>query len=305
MDTLSLLLSRFSVSAGVFYTGRICGVHAFPDDAARGHLHLIEQGPVDLIDSHGHSRRIALPTLLFLPRPERHRLVADDSAGAQVLCATVQFGGGSNNNPVSDSLPELVAVELGKLEGAASLLALVAQEAFGGEPGAQTAVDRLCELLIIRLLRYCLQEGLTTGGTLAGLSDARLAKALAALHREPARPWELEDMAAEAGMSRARFAARFREVTGQTPVHYLAAWRIALAQNLLKSGRPMKQVSVEAGYGSSSAFTRAFIRQVGLPPTQWLRKIEAAADAKPQADGGGRALGPGARAKAPAAPSMH
>lgn len=276
MDTLSLLLSRFSVSAGVFYTGRICGVHAFPDDAVRGHLHLIERGPIDLIGAHGSVRRIVVPTLLFLPRPERHRLVADDAGGAQVLCATVRFGGSSTSNPISDSLPELVAVELGDLEGSCHLLSMVAKEAFGGEAGAQTAVDRLCELLIIRLLRHCLKEGLTTGGTLAGLSDPRLAKALAAIHRAPARAWELEDMAAEAGMSRARFAARFREVTGQTPVHYLATWRITLAQNMLKNGRPIKQVCIEAGYGSSSAFTRAFIRQVGEAPTQWLRSIEAA-----------------------------
>lgn len=187
MDTLSLLLSRFAVSAGVFYTGRICGVHAFPDDTERGHLHLIERGPVDLIDAQGDTRRIDAPTILFLPRPKRHRLVADDAAGAQVLCATVQFGGSSNRNPVSDSLPELLAVELDKLEGAPHLLSMVTGEAFGGEPGAQTAVDCLCELLIIRLLRYCLKTGLTTGGTLAGLSDARLAKALAAIHRDPPR----------------------------------------------------------------------------------------------------------------------
>lgn len=275
MDTLSLLLSRFAVSAGVFYTGRICGVHAFPDDTERGHLHLIERGPVDLYAADGSRQRFEEPTLLFLPRPERHRLIADDAQGAQVLCATVQFGGGSNNNPVSDSLPPLVAVELAQIEGSAALLSLIAQEAFCVEPGAQTAVDRLCELLIIRLLRYCLKEGLTTGGTLAGLSDPRLAKALAAMHRESTRPWELEDLAAEAGMSRARFAARFREVTGQTPVHYLAAWRIALAQKMLKSGRAMKQVSVEAGYASSSAFTRAFIREVGMTPSHWLKQAGA------------------------------
>ena len=281
MDTLSLLLSRFAVSAGVFYTGRICGVHGFPEDTARAHLHLIERGPVALVDAHGRSRQIVQPTILFLPRPERHRLIADDLDGAQVLCATVQFGGGSNANPVSDSLPDTLSVELGKVDGGPSLLDLITQEAFGAQPGAQTAVDRLCELLIIRLLRYCLKEGLTTGGTLAGLADARLAKALAAMHREPTRGWELEDMAAEAGMSRARFAARFREVTGQTPVHYLAAWRIALAQNLLKRGHPMKQVCEEAGYSSASSFTRAFVRQVGTAPSQWLKDIEAQARARP------------------------
>lgn len=271
MDTLSLLLSRFAVTAGVFYTGRICGVHPFPAATERGHLHVIQQGPVDLIDAEGRCRRIEEPSLLFLPRPERHRLAADDSNGAQVLCATVQFGGSSNNNPISESLPELVCVKLADIEACDALLSLVAQEAFGDQPGSQAAVDRLCDLLIIRLLRHCLQAGLTMGGTLAGLSDERLAKALAAIHRDPARAWELEAMAAEAGMSRARFAARFREVTGQTPVHYLAAWRIALAQKMLKAGQAMKLASHEAGYASGSAFTRAFQRHVGMTPTHWLQ----------------------------------
>ena len=132
---------------------------------------------------------------------------------------------------------------------------------------------------MIRLLRHCLDRGLTSGGTLAGLSDPRLAKALIAIHEEPARPWELSDMAAAAGMSRARFAVRFREVTGQTPADYLAAWRITTAQSLLKSGRQMKHVAFDVGYGSASAFTRAFIRKVGLPPSQWLKHIERAAGA--------------------------
>jgi AraC-like DNA-binding protein len=188
-----------------------------------------------------------------------------------VLCATVQFGGNGTNNPLGNSLPPLVAVELARLHEASFLLSLIQQEAFDARSGAQAAIDCLCELLIIRLLRHCLDEGLTTGGTLAGLSDPRLARAIAAIHREPTRAWALADMAAEAGMSRARFAARFRQVTGQTPGHCLAGWRIAVAQGLLKSGRPMKQVCLQAGYASSSAFTRAFIRQVGLSPARWRK----------------------------------
>lgn len=276
MDALSLLLSRFSISAGVFYTGRICGIHPFEADGLRGHLHLIEQGPVDLTDSDGGCLHIAEPSILFLPRPERHRLIADDAKGARVICATVRFGG-SNNNPISESLPALVLVRLAQLEGTGQLLELIAQEAFVDAPGRQAAVNRLCELVVIRLLRHCLAHGLTSRGTLAGLGDCRLAKTLTALHQQPTRSWDLVEMAAVAGMSRARFAVHFREVIGQTPADYLAQWRITVAQHLLKSGRAMKQVSVEAGYGSSSAFTRAFVRKVGLPPSQWLKNLETPA----------------------------
>lgn len=290
MDALSLLLSRFAISAGVFYTGRICGVHAFEADRLHGHIHLIERGPVDLIDREGACLSITEPSILLLPRPERHRLIADDQKGARVICATVQFGGG-NSNPISESLPPLVLVQLTALEGTAQLLELIAQEAFDEKPGGHAAVDRLCELLIIRLLRHCLAHGLTSRGTLAGLSDGRLAKVLNAIHSQPTRPWDLLDMAAVAGMSRARFAVNFREVTGQTPADYLAEWRITVAQHLLKSGRAMKQVSAEAGYGSSSAFTRAFVRKVGVPPSQWLKSLETARAEERVLDAAGEGFG--------------
>ncbi|MBL0419141.1 AraC family transcriptional regulator [Ramlibacter sp. AW1] len=275
MDMLSRLLSRFAISAGVFYTGRICGVHPFASDAHRGHLHLIQSGPVDLVDDHGHSRRIDAPSLIFMPRPERHSLIADESGGAKVLCATVQFGGGDNRNPISESLPAVVLVPLAELEGSSAVLELVAAEAFHDQPGANAAVDRLCEVLIIKLLRHCLRAGITHGGMLAGLSDPRLSKALAAVHGDPMQAWTLVALAREAGMSRARFAAHFHQVIGVTPADYLASWRISIAQKLLRGGRPIKQVCGESGYGSSSALTRAFIRKVGVPPTEWLRKLEA------------------------------
>ena len=121
-----------------------------------------------------------------------------------------------------------------------------------------------------------MDRGLTQGGTLAGLADARLTKALVALHEDPTRAWDLADMAALAGMSRARFAMHFREITGDTPADYLATWRITLAQGMLRAGRPLKHVAIEVGYGSSSALTRAFIRKIGQPPTYWLRQYEAA-----------------------------
>jgi transcriptional regulator GlxA family with amidase domain len=167
----------------------------------------------------------------------------------------------------------LVIIPLSQLAGAQPLLELLYEEAFSEFCGRQAALDRLCELLLIRLLRHCLDAGLARGGALSGLSDPRLAKALVAMHDNPARDWELTEMAALAGMSRARFAVHFRQVTGETPANYLASWRIALAQSLLRAGRPLKHVSVEVGYGSASALTRAFVRKMGTSPVAWLRAI--------------------------------
>ncbi len=270
MDTLTALLTRFSMSAGVFYAGGICGVHVFHEDSSAGHIHLVKRGPVQLIGLRQEVIEIAEPTIVFLPRPDTHRLVADEAAGADVVCGTVRFVGGTKN-AITDSLPALVLVELAALPGAGALLDLMFEEAFSDWRGRQAALDRLCEVLMIRLLRYCIDQGLTHGGTLAGLADRRIAKALIAIHEDAARQWQLSDMAATAGMSRARFAVRFREITGETPADYLASWRLITAQSLLKRGVPIKHIAGDVGYGSASALTRAFVRKLGCSPSEWIK----------------------------------
>jgi AraC-like DNA-binding protein len=269
MDRLASLLTHFSMSAGVFYTGNICGIHDFAQDKLRGHIHLIKSGTVQVIGVQGSVLQIVEPTLLFLPRPDTHRLITDDSAGANVVCATVQFGGGGSN-PIADSLPPVVLVKLSELSGIDAILALMFDEAFSEHCGRQAVLDRLCEVLMIRLLRYCIDQGLTQGGTLAGMADPRLVKALIAVHDNPALEWSLTSMAELAGMSRARFAVKFREVTGETPAGYLASWRIMTAKRLLKRGQRLKTVACDVGYGSASALARAFVRKLGYSPTEWL-----------------------------------
>lgn len=269
MDPLANLLNSFSLHAGVFYTGNICGIHDFERDTQRGHLHLIRSGDVQV---RGVTRRrfaVTEPTLMFLPRPDQHRLVADEGAGADVVCATVQFGG-SGINPITASLPDLVMVPLSQLPGVDALLDLMFDEAFHEQPGRQGVLDRLCEVLMVRLLRHCMTQGLTQGGTLAGLADARLGPVLAAIHESPQLEWDLPGMAQRAGMSRARFAVRFREVTGATPGDYLAGWRIQTAQQLLTRGEAIKQVAQAVGYGSASALSRAFVRKLGVAPGEWV-----------------------------------
>ncbi|MFZ2387756.1 MAG: AraC family transcriptional regulator [Polaromonas sp.] len=265
------MLTQFSLRAGVFYTGNICGLHDFERDERRGHLHLVKNGPVQLIEPGKAAIVVERPTLVFLPRPETHRLVADETADADVICATVLLGGGGRN-PISDSLPDTILIELDQMAGIHELLGLMFDEAFGDRSGRQALLDRLCEVLMIKMLRHCLDQGVAAGGALAGLSDPKLSKALEAIHRQPAHDWSLPAMAAKAGMSRARFADHFRNVVGKPPADYLASWRVMLAQRLLARGVPVKRVAVDVGYGSSSTLHRAFVRKLGVSPSDWLRE---------------------------------
>lgn len=277
MAKLDALISHFSLHAGVFYTGNLCGVHDFERDDVKGHLHLVRQGTVQMTGVQAHTLHISEPTLVFLPRPERHRLMTMAHEGADVICGSVQFGQGGRN-PITDSLPDVVAVPLAGLTGMDALLNLMFAEAFSNHSGRQAVLDRFCEILIVWLLRYCIDMKVTQGGVLAGMADARLVKALIGMHEHPGYAWNLHAMAHEAGMSRARFAAHFKTVVGETPAEYLTRWRLLTAQRLLKKGRSLPHVADEVGYGSVSALSRAFFRCIGCTPTQWLKSIDESAN---------------------------
>lgn len=270
MDHLNSLLTHYSISAGVFYAGNICGVHDFHQDSIQSHIHLIRSGVVNVRGLKSETLLIDRPTLIFLPRPMKHKLVADDASGADVLCGTVLFGGGGKN-PIADSLPDLVAIDLEEMAGMDAILALMFDEAFSDQHGRQTVLNSLCEVLMIRLLRHCIKTGLTQGGLLAGLADSRLSKVLKAMHDDPSRQFDLEQMAEMANMSRARFAAKFKEVIGDTPADYLVSSRLILAKQLLSQRMPVKIVAGKVGYGSVRAFTRAFIRKLKCSPTEWIK----------------------------------
>lgn len=271
-DSLTPLLDRFSLKAGVFYSGTLCGIHRFPDEKTEGHLHLVKKGPVEIASKRGKPIKITEPSVVLLPIAHAHRLVANNRAGAEVVCGTIRFGGGGAN-PVTEALPRVVCVKLVDLPGVGALLDLLFAEAFDDGPGRQPILDRLCEVLVLRLLRHLLEQGVTRTGTLAGLADPKIAKVLAAIHRDPARQWTLPEMADACGMSRARFAARFHSVVGQTPADYLAGWRVIIAQQMLRRGLAVKQVAIDVGYGSSSALSRAFSRKVGKGPAAWLAEV--------------------------------
>jgi len=83
-------------------------------------------------------------------------------------------------------------------------------------------------------------------------------------------------LAREAATSRSVLAQRFTELVGESPMRYLATWRIQVAKQMLREGRNIGQVSAQVGYESEAAFNRAFKRTTGSPPANWRRKLLAA-----------------------------
>jgi AraC-like DNA-binding protein len=92
---------------------------------------------------------------------------------------------------------------------------------------------------------------------------------LAAVHAEPSQDWSLDRMARRAGLSRTRFASRFRDRLGVAAGTWVTEWRIAVARRALRDGADVASAAERAGYASEASFSRAFKRVVGQPPGAW------------------------------------
>ncbi|CAM5201708.1 hypothetical protein CDEF62S_01908 [Castellaniella defragrans] len=211
---------------------------------------------------------------MLYPSPLTHRFHNPPVKGSDFTCARLIFDGGAEN-PLARALPPLIALPLARVQGLNLALELLFSETDRVRCGQRLLADRLFEVVLLQLLRWLLdhpQEAGVRPGLITGLSDPRLARALVAMHDNPGYPWTLERMAERAGMSRTAFANTFREVVGQTPADYLSNWRIALAQNRFRNGRPIKILAEELGYANPSALSRAFTAKVGVSPRDWLAK---------------------------------
>lgn len=180
--------------------------------------------------------------------------------------AAIRLRWGGAGNPLAAAAGAR-AVDLAPDDPAAALVRLIAAELARPQCGTGPALAGCAEALIVHYLRAVLARGATDAGMLAGLADARLARALVAIHDRPGQPWRAEDLAAEAGMSRSAFMARFRAVLGEGPMGYLRRWRLARAREALAGGAPVGAVARRYGYLSPDAFRRAFRQAEGCAPT--------------------------------------
>ena len=183
-------------------------------------------------------------------------------------------------NPLLASLPRMLKVSTreggGWLE---SLAQLAVTESSSARPGGESVLARASELMFVEVLRrYLASLSTEHTGWLAGVRDPYVGRALAALHDRPAEQWTVEALAKEAALSRSALAERFAELVGEAPMQYLTRWRMQLAATLLRTRNvSVFEAATEVGYASEAAFSRAFKKEVGVPPAAWRQGLERVA----------------------------
>ncbi|MFB7448112.1 AraC family transcriptional regulator [Streptomyces sp. NPDC056194] len=218
--------------------------------------------------------------------PEPYGAYASDSVDRSgdggpvtvLLCGAYQLDP-SRAHPLLLSLPDLIHLPAhpGRRAELGLAVKLLAAELETPSLGTDAAVPALLDTLLLYILRIWFDErplrGGHTTGWAAALNDPPVTAALHAIHRDPAAPWTVAKLAAEAGLSRAPFAKRFARLVGQPPLAYLTWWRMTTAARLLRaSDAPLRSVAAQVGYTSEYAFAHTFKRAHGTPPGTYRRK---------------------------------
>ena len=96
-----------------------------------------------------------------------------------------------------------------------------------------------------------------------------IARSIEYLSRHLEEAVTIDDMAAQAGMSRAVFHRRFKEATTMSPIQFAKSMRLNSAAMNIAGGMSVSEAAAGVGYVSSSQFSREFKRAYGESPRQW------------------------------------
>jgi AraC-like DNA-binding protein len=298
MDLLSAVLRELRLASAAYFVMELDAPWRVRFDGGLRGVHVVDAGRCVLGVTGAVPRTLEAGDLVLLPRADSHELWSEDGARAQprssfalasqavdrrvvvpgpgartrLLCGAFAL---DDDHPAVRGFPHSIVVT-GTGDAAPpwvnGLSTALAHEVDHAGPGSEVVMARLSDALVTRALRHHLENS-DDPGWLSGLRDPAVATALAAVHADPAAPWDLAGLAAEAGLSRSAFAARFGAVVGQTPMRYVFEYRMRRATQLLTAGggTTIASVASAVGYGSEAAFSAAFVRYAGRTPGAYRR----------------------------------
>jgi AraC-like DNA-binding protein len=243
--------ARFAVEAGDFVV------------IPHGHAHDVADGPdttAICMQEHPAAERCT---------PWLASFGVEGGARTEMICAGFAFSAGSH--PLLSFLPPIIHLRGKDTASLEPILQLAEHEMRSSGPATSAVLGRLAEILMVESVRaYVRTLHPEQSGWLRALNDPQITAALRAIHENPARSWTLASLAARASMSRTSLAMRFRELLGTSVQAYIARVRMVTAAAMIEHPQRPKlaRVAAEVGYGSEAAFSRAFLREMGVAPTK-------------------------------------
>lgn len=220
--------------------------------------------------------------------PDGATVPAQDVFGSDALSAIIGDGedfailggsvevDGADGALLTGALPPVLTIQGEMASSIAWLLSELDREWNSTAPGARLMSNDLLRMIFVQVLRiYMSGAEATTPNWLTGLGDIHVARALEAIHHDPAYHWTVDALARQAGQSRSAFAARFKALLGEAPMAYLTRWRMRLAATRLRSSRAsISEVAAEVGYRTDSAMSVSFRRAHQMSPAKYRRRYQ-------------------------------
>ena len=323
MDVLTDVLEAARMKSGLYGRLELTATWGLSFDRAAPHFYAVTRGTCWLeTGGEGDPIQLGGGDLVFLPKGNPHAIKDTPTTPAvpveQIFGSCdrakedaqpggiVRYGGGGAattlvagyfstengaQNLLFDSLPPVLHVkgDAGTtVRWLEANLQFVASEMATGEPGFETIVSRLADILVVQAVRaHLAQSGGGCKGWLRALVDPQIGRALSLIHEKPEDDWTVESLASKVGMSRSAFAARFAQLVEEPPLTYLTRWRMQKASRLLETSHAgVAEVAKRVGYGAEAAFSKTFKRWIGVAPGAYRRTSESRSHPELRSSGG-------------------
>jgi AraC-like DNA-binding protein len=305
LDPVSKLLRSVRVRSTIYCRSQMRAPWGFAVEAHDNPaFHLVTSGRCQLeVEGHADHVELAAGDLVVLPNGRRHALRdspqspvtyldeilastpprggrlywGGDGAPSGLLCGGFALEGGTSR-PLLKALPPILEVRGARgrpVPWLGATVQMLSAETASGAPGSEEVVARLADTLLTQALRFALvQLQSEDEASLPALRDPQISAAIALIHGQPDHEWTVGELAAEVALSRSTFAARFRDVVGESPMRYLTRTRLAHAAALLRTtDASLAVIAVQAGYRTEFSFSKAFKREFGIAPGAFRGRV--------------------------------
>lgn len=294
MDPLSEILELVGVQSSIYFQKDFCGPWKMSvADTGFAQFHYVVRGTA-LLEHDGTEEFLSAGDIVVFPKGATHSIGDHPSTTAlpgqnvistihtdaepyvegvfntSMVCGHFEYDF-THPHPLIRHLPDRIILRTTDLPMCSlllSLLPVIVRETSEGLMGNHIVIKHLSHALFTSILRTYYETLDTDIGPHAGLRDARILKALSAIHEPDGWSYGLSDLAALVGMSRSSFAATFKALIGQSPGEYAVCWKLLKAKQALEQTKnPAEQIAFDYGYSSASAFSRAFRKNFGINPS--------------------------------------